>query len=69
MATLSSSDASRAKRTSRQTELNDPESKAPSSVSLKDLCNGPNTFMGVPYATDIAGAHAAAWSFNQPTAK
>ena len=28
-------------------------------MSLKDLCNGPNTFMGVPYATEIAGAHAA----------
>ena len=28
-------------------------------MSLKDLCSGPNTFMGVPYATEIAGAHAA----------
>ena len=26
---------------------------------LKDLCSGPNTLMGVPYATEIAGPHAA----------
>lgn len=27
--------------------------------TLKDLCSGPNTFMGVPYATEIGAAHAA----------